>query len=76
MMIELVWDKKFIKILKKWKKKHPDLIDRYEERLTLFVKTPFEPILKTHGLSGNLEGYWSFSITYISTRCGIKSMES
>ncbi len=64
MMIELVWDKKFVKILKKWGKKHPNLIKKYEDRLTLFVDTPFEPTLKTHGLSGNLAGYWAFSITY------------
>lgn len=30
----------------------------------LFKQNPFNPSLKTHKLTGKLEGYWAFSITY------------
>ncbi|MFP4031759.1 MAG: type II toxin-antitoxin system YafQ family toxin [Desulfococcaceae bacterium] len=63
-MIELVWDEPFLRILKKWKKKHPNLIGKLEERLNLFCSEPFHPSLKTHRLSGNLKNYWALSITY------------
>ena len=63
-MIEIIWDEPFLKILKKWRKKHPRLIVRFEERLNLFVQNPFEPSLKTHRLSGDLKELWAISITY------------
>ncbi len=63
-MIKLVWDEKFIKISRKWKKKHPELIEKFENKLSLFVDTPFHQSLKTHLLSGNLKEYWALSITY------------
>ena len=63
-MLELVWDKPFLKILKKWKKKHPDLTEKLTMKLTLLAKDSFHPSLKTHRLSGNLAGYWAFSINY------------
>ena len=63
-MIELVWDEGFVRAVKKWQKKHPELIERFEERLRLFSQQPFHPSLKTHGLSGSLKNYSAFSITY------------
>ena len=63
-MIELVWDKPFLRILKKWKKKHPELMDVFEARLKEFATDPFRPSLRTHSLSGILKEYWAFSITY------------
>lgn len=63
-MIELFWDAPFTRILKKWKKRHPDLIVNFQSRLKLFTENPYDPSLKTHSLSGKLEGYWAFSITY------------
>ena len=63
-MIELVWDRKFIKILKKWKRKHPEIIEIMEYKLGLFVENPFHSKLKTHNLSGNLKEYWAFSISH------------
>jgi addiction module RelE/StbE family toxin len=63
-MIELVWDKTFIRIAQKWQKKHPELNQRFKERLKLFAQQPFHPSLRTHSLSGNLEGLFAFSITY------------
>jgi hypothetical protein len=31
MMIQIVWDEPFLIILKKWKKKHPDLRAKFED---------------------------------------------
>ncbi|MGE0087578.1 MAG: type II toxin-antitoxin system YafQ family toxin [Desulfococcaceae bacterium] len=63
-MTELVWDDRFVKTLKKWRKKHPDLMGKFEESLSLFAASPFHSSLKTHSLTGNLKGYWALSITY------------
>ncbi|HAZ47895.1 MAG TPA: type II toxin-antitoxin system mRNA interferase toxin, RelE/StbE family [Cyanobacteria bacterium UBA11369] len=51
-------------MLKKWRRKHPELVERFQEKFSLFTKEPFHPSLRTHSLSGNLEGYWALSITY------------
>ena len=64
MMIELIWDEPFLKILKKWKKKHPDLLSKFEEKLIVFCSDPFNNTLRTHSLSGNLKEYYALSITY------------
>ncbi|PSB00954.1 type II toxin-antitoxin system mRNA interferase toxin, RelE/StbE family [Merismopedia glauca CCAP 1448/3] len=42
----------------------PDLVERFQQRVDLFVQEPFHPSLRTHALSGHLEGCWSLSITY------------
>jgi addiction module RelE/StbE family toxin len=63
-MIEIIWDEPFLRILKKWRKKYPDLQERFQQKITLFVEEPFHPSLRTHRLSGNLDGYWSLSITH------------
>ena len=63
-MIELVWDEAFVRAIKKWQKKHPELMDRFKERLRLFSEQLFHPSLKTHSLSGGLKIYSAFSITY------------
>ncbi len=64
MMIELIWDEPFLRIFKKWKKKHPELRNKLQEKLILFTENPFHPSLKTHHLTGNLKDYWALSITY------------
>jgi mRNA-degrading endonuclease YafQ of YafQ-DinJ toxin-antitoxin module len=57
-------DESFTRILKKWRKKHPELNDRFQEKLELFKSEPFHPSLKTHSLSGNFAGSWAISINY------------
>ncbi len=64
MKIELVWDETALRALKKWRKKHPDLMPLFEKRLLQFCEEPFHPSLRTHSLTGNLQGYWAFSINY------------
>ena len=63
-MIKLSWDPPFTRILKKWKKEHPDLITNFQSRLKMFTENPYHASLKTHSLSGKLKGYWAFSVTY------------
>lgn len=51
----------FIKELKKLSKDKQKLAIQRE---LYFKKNPFDPRLKTHKLSGKLQGYWAFSLTY------------
>jgi len=52
-MIELVWDEAFIRIMKKWRKKHPGLMKIFKDRIILFSKNPYHPLLKTPPLPHN-----------------------
>ncbi|MBI4681189.1 MAG: type II toxin-antitoxin system YafQ family toxin [Nitrospirae bacterium] len=45
-------------------KKHPELKDKIKERLILLQNNPSDPLLKTHHLTGELQGLQSVSITY------------
>jgi addiction module RelE/StbE family toxin len=63
-MIEIVWDEPFLRILKKWRRKNPQMAARFDERLSLFAQNPFEPSLRTHRLSGDLKELWAMSISY------------
>ena len=64
MKIELVWDEPFKRIYKKKIKKNPDLKTLFWKKLELFVEEPFHRSLRTHKLTGKLEGLWAFSIDY------------
>ncbi len=44
-MIKITWDKPFLRLLKKWKKKYPELISRFQEKLTLLSPQPFHPFI-------------------------------
>ena len=63
-MIELIWDQKFKKSLKKRLGKSDELTDKFKSKIKLFEEDPFNPILRTHKLSGILKEYWAFSIDY------------
>ena len=54
-MVEIIWDDSFLRILKKWKRKHPDLMVDFQDKLSQFTENPFQPSLKTHSLSGKLK---------------------
>ncbi len=46
-------------------KKLPLAIQREaEKREVIFRKNPFDPRLRTHKLKGQLNRFWSFSVTY------------
>lgn len=52
---------RFIKELKKLNKEKKMLA---VQRESYFRKNPFDSRLRTHKLSGRLQGYWAFSLTY------------
>lgn len=63
-MIEFIWDNKFKRNYKKLTKYDSSLKSLVYTKLEKFSQEPFDPSLKTHKLSGNLNHYWSLSITY------------
>lgn len=64
MTIEINLTPAGLRSLKRWKKKRPDLLGRFTERLMLFAEDPFHASLKTHALSGNLDGQYAFSVNF------------
>lgn len=63
-MIELVWYKSFTRDFKKIIKKNPDLKEKLQKALELFVNDPYHPLLGTHKLSGKLRGHHAFGLGY------------
>lgn len=53
----------FQKELFRLKKKDPDLTSKIVKQLKIFIQNPRHPFLRTHKLSGNLDNFWSISIT-------------
>jgi mRNA interferase YafQ len=62
--MKLVADKSFKRAFKKLIKKNPQLKEKLFSILDLLEADPFIPSLKSHKLTGNLEGYWSCSVAY------------
>jgi addiction module RelE/StbE family toxin len=61
-VIEAVWDEAFKRSYRKRIKKNNDLKRRFWQKMELFLHSPFSPQLRTHKLSGRLEGLWAFSV--------------
>ncbi len=57
-------DDNFLKIAKKFFKKHPDLIDNFKDLIIKVHKNPFQSSLKLHKLKGRLKNYHSISLNY------------
>jgi mRNA interferase YafQ len=64
MMMEVVWSSGFKRSFRKITKRNPQLKERIVEVLLLLADDPLTPSLKSHKLSGNLEGLWSCSVAY------------
>lgn len=62
--MKLVADKSFKRAFKRLVKKNPQLQNKVLGILDILEKDPFTTFLKSHKLTGNLEGYWSCSISY------------
>jgi mRNA interferase YafQ len=62
--MQVVWSSGFTRSFKKITKRNPQLRDRITEVLMLLAADPFTPSLKSHKLTGNLEGLWSCSVAY------------
>ena len=63
-MIEIVLTSEFRKAFKRKVRGNKILEKRFRDRVETFQTNPFAPRLKTHRLSGELQGLWSFSIDY------------
>jgi len=63
-MRTLIWSKTFIRALKRWTQKRPELRSEIENTLRKIANDPFDPKLKTHKLKGKLSGTWACSINY------------
>ena len=63
-MIKLVWDNSFKRSYKKRVGHNNQLKKKFWETLGLFTSNPFDTRLKTHKLTGKLDGLWSFTIDY------------
>lgn len=50
------------KRLKKFFKRHPDMLKRYSKAVMILELDPFHPSLRLHKLKGNLHEYFSVSI--------------
>jgi len=64
MMIEIRWEESFTKKVKKIIKSDPSFKYRLTEKIKLFAKNQFDPMLRTHKLKGKLKNYWAFSVDY------------
>jgi len=60
----LTTDTSFKRSFKRLVKKNPQLQDRILAVLELLGNDPFHPSLKSHKLTGKLEGLWSCSVAY------------
>ena len=63
-MIKISWDQGFKRIYRKKVKNDTDLRVRFWNAMEMFAKDPFQPRLRTHKLTGKLEGLWAFSVSF------------
>lgn len=63
-MIKITWDQGFKRIYKKKVKNNDELKKKFWDAMDLFSKNLFNPRLRTHKLTGKLEGLWALSIDY------------
>ena len=61
-MYKLLETKIYIKKIKKFLKKHPNLFRKYEKTISILEQNPFHPSLRLHKLQGDLKEFYSVSI--------------
>jgi len=61
---KITWDQGFKRIYKKKVKNNDKLRKKFCNSIELFSKSHFSPPLRTHKLTGKLEGLWAFSVDY------------
>lgn len=62
--MKIVWDNRFKRAFRKFIKKNPEMSDRIINVLSLLSIDYLTPSLKSHKLTGSLEGLWSCSVAY------------
>jgi addiction module RelE/StbE family toxin len=63
MNYKIIQTDEYFKKLKKFIKKHPDILPRYSKTIELLEIDPYHPSLRLHKLQGKLRVYYSVSIT-------------
>ena len=63
-MTEVSFSTSFRKAFKRKVRNNSLLENRFWERVAIFKDNPFDPILRTHKLSGSMRDWWSFSVEY------------
>jgi mRNA-degrading endonuclease YafQ of YafQ-DinJ toxin-antitoxin module len=58
----LFYTQRYNKLVAKFLKKHPNLINQYSKTLELLTLNPFHPLLRLHPLKGKLKDLYSISI--------------
>ncbi|MFA9373208.1 MAG: type II toxin-antitoxin system YafQ family toxin [Poseidonibacter sp.] len=62
MSYKLLITDEYKKKLKKFFKKHPDILDRYAKCIFILEQDPYHPSLRLHKLKGKLNDFHSISI--------------
>jgi mRNA interferase YafQ len=57
-------DSGFKRSFKRLARKNPQLQEKILETIELLSNNPFIPSLKSHNLTGQLDGLWSCSVSY------------
>ncbi|MDI6783025.1 MAG: type II toxin-antitoxin system mRNA interferase toxin, RelE/StbE family [bacterium] len=63
-MRTLIWSATFLRTVKRFTRKRPEVLPDIEHTLRLLVQDPFTPKLQTHKLKGKLAGVWACSVGY------------
>ena len=63
-MISILWDQKFKRAYKRKVRDNKELKEKFWASMGLFSKNPFDPRLRTHRLTGRLEGLWALSVSH------------
>ena len=62
MPYSLIVTESYERIERRFLKRHPDLLERYEKALAVLEQDPFHPSLRLHALGGCLTGLHAVSI--------------
>ena len=62
MQYKIIRTDEYLKKLKKFLKKHPDMIERYIKTIEIMENNPHHPSLRLHKLKGQLHNFHSISI--------------
>ncbi len=69
-MTKIIYTEGYLKRVKKFIKKHPEILPQYTKTLKLLEANPYHPSLRLHKLKGKLSELYSVSIN-ISYRISI-----
>jgi toxin HigB-1 len=63
-MVQITQSSSFKRAYKKRVKYNKELEGLFWKKVEVFIKDPYDKSLRTHKLSGKLEGLWSFTVQY------------